>query len=66
MINSLIELIKKDGEEFLNDAVLHEDNIQLSKDDLTDMVILCHLDKHGNSDRATRFTRKIILLRKTT
>ncbi len=64
--NALIDRINDlGGEEFLNNAVMpSEQKIELSREDLTDLIMLCHPDRHKGSVRATRVTKKIILLRK--
>jgi hypothetical protein len=46
---------------FLNGTKI---NNQFSQDELKTMLILCHPDKHNNSEKATKITKRINQIRK--
>lgn len=59
MWNELVQTINsKGGEEFLNSGAI-QSAMPLSNDELLEIRSLCHPDKHGNSDRATRITQRL-------
>ena len=41
-----------------------KNDTQFSKDELQDLLRLCHPDKHNNSEKATKVTQKILELRR--
>lgn len=49
---------KKGGEKFLDDGII------LSKDTIESLIILCHPDKHNNSDRSKEIIKKLLEIRK--
>lgn len=55
----LVRLInKKGGEKFIKEGVI------LSKDTIESLIILCHPDKHNNSDRSQEIIKKLLEIRK--
>lgn len=59
------ELMKERNEFFrkINKSSSNYDS-DLNKNDINDILMLCHPDRHGNSARATRVTRKLIIIKK--
>ena len=52
--NDLVDRInEKGGEQFLNST-------QFTKSNIRELIILCHPDKHNNSDLSTRVTKKLL------
>jgi len=53
--NALVEKINsKGGEEFLENAIFPQNNAVFSKEDLREILIHLHPDKHNGSKRATK------------
>lgn len=65
--NKLVERInKKGGEHFLNNATLAKAPLQLTQDELTRLILLCHPDKHSGKAMAVEMTQKLLALKKET
>ena len=66
--NTLVERINKlGGAQFLNLAEsgkLQEASVPFSSDDISELIKLCHPDKHNGSSRSTAITQKLLALRK--
>lgn len=59
--NDLVDRInKKGGERFLSQG---PNGCQFSKEELKQILVLCHPDKHGGSDKATTITKQINKIR---
>lgn len=64
--NKLARILnRKGGWEFLNNAVM-PDKLpnQFSQDEIRSLIRLCHPDRHGGSDAATKLTQKLLGMRK--
>lgn len=56
--NTLVERVnKKGGEDFLKKGVV------ISLDEVRSLITLCHPDKHGGKESATRMTQRLIEIR---
>ncbi len=61
--NALVERINaKGGETFLAKAEIAKP--QFTKDEIKDLLMLCHPDKHGNSKLAEEMTKTLLAMRK--
>jgi hypothetical protein len=66
--NSLVrEINKRGGREFLEGRTATQSppvGPKFSADEITELIKLCHPDKHGNSAEANAMTRRLLALRK--
>lgn len=64
--NDLVTRINaKGGEAFLARGVSPDRGAgSLTQDEITQMLKLCHPDRHGNSEAANKITRRLLELRK--
>ncbi|HET8688426.1 MAG TPA: hypothetical protein VFM18_17585 [Methanosarcina sp.] len=64
--NALVDRINRlGGEEFLRtgEAEQKAGTQQFSKEEINTLIALCHPDKHGNKESATRITQKLLKMR---
>lgn len=62
--NALVKRINdRGGEEFLSGAAVFGVSGKFSDSDLKKLLMLCHPDKHGNSELAKEMTVKILEMR---
>ena len=58
--NGLVQKINECGGQMSN-----QQNTQFTPDELRTLLSLCHPDKHGGKESATRITQKLIAMRET-
>lgn len=59
--NDLVDkLNEKGGDSFLNGKIKKD---QFSKEELRDLLILCHPDKHNGNEKSTKITQRIVAMR---
>lgn len=67
LIDEWNELVRKinerGGQAFLDGTAPNQQNNQFSEAELRTLLSLCHPDKHGGKESATRITQKLIAMR---
>lgn len=62
--NGLVRQInERGGQAFLDGQMPSQQNTQFSEAELRTLLSLCHPDKHGGKESATRITQKLIAMR---
>lgn len=62
--NGLVRQVnERGGQAFLDGELPEQQNTQFSEAELRTLLSLCHPDKHGGKESATRITQKLIALR---
>ncbi len=62
--NGLVQKInERGGKAFLDGQMSNQQNTQFTPDELRTLLSLCHPDKHGGKESATRVTQKLIAMR---
>lgn len=62
--NGLVRQInERGGQAFLDGTMREQQNTQFSEAELHTLLSLCHPDKHGGKESATRITQKLIAMR---
>lgn len=62
--NGLVRQInERGGQAFLDGTMREQQNTQFSEAELRTLLSLCHPDKHGGKESATRITQKLIAMR---
>lgn len=57
--NSLIDQINQKG----GQAFLDRESSEFTPEEIKDLIVLCHPDKHGDSQKSVKLTQKLLNLR---